>query len=472
MILARPCIIGDGIKVIDNEQFDALITLFDRAALNGRVMKFVPASGAASRMFHSLSYVYHHYEQIKDSLIAEKADHPDVAACHNFLSHIKKFSFYEPGVERYIINKQYIKVLEWVLTESGLNYDAMPKALVKFHKYPDHARTALEEHLVEALYYTKDVEGNARVHFTVSPEHREACNSSIQAVRTRYEKESWKLDIRFSEQKKSTDAVAVDLENIPVRDYDGKLVFRPAGHGALLENLNDLKADIIFLKNIDNVVPDHLKETTYLYKKLLGGYLIQLQTKVFHYLAEISQQTLKEKEINEAYIFANTELSISFPYNFGKLSATDRINILFDKLNRPIRVCGMVKNQGEPGGGPFWVTDKDGTLSLQIVEKAQIDLRSDGQKLILESSTHFNPVDLVCGVRDYSRKNFDLKIYSDQDTGFISIKSKNGKKIKAMELPGLWNGAMANWITVFVEVPLITFNPVKTVNDLLRSEHQ
>lgn len=472
--LVRPCTVGDGLTTIDSSEFDSLIALYEHAAAAGRLMKLVPASGAASRMFHSLSYVYHHYKQHSDSLIKEKTDHPDVKSCLEFIHNIEKFAFYDEivNVKELIHSKQYDRILRAVLTESGLNYNALPKALIKFHRYLDHARTALEEHLVEALSYVKDNTLTSKIHFSLSPEHRIACDSLIHSVRNRYEINQNKLDITFSEQKKSTDTIAVDMQNEPVRDYDDKLLFRPAGHGALIENLNDLHGDIIFIKNVDNVVPDHLKESTYLYKKLLAGYLIQLQKQVFYYLQKISQNVLHEPEITAACHFAQNRLSLGFPSNFNDLHEVERIRILFDKLDRPLRVCGMVRNQDEPGGGPFWVLDKDETLSLQIVEKTQIDVQSDKQKTILKASTHFNPVDLVCGVRDYKNENFDLRQFADNETGLITIKSKNGKPIKAMELPGLWNGAMAHWITVFVEVPLITFNPVKTVNDLLRPEHQ
>ncbi|KAB2878754.1 DUF4301 family protein [bacterium] len=472
--LVRPCTMGDGLLTIDPQQFDSLIVLFNQAASRGRVMKFVPASGAATRMFHSLTTVCNQYEQFREFLISETTDDPDVNACLDFIQNIDKFAFHEDirNLKQLVNEKRYDEIMRLTLTESGPNYSALPKALIKFHRYPDHSRTALEEHLVEALSYARDAQQTARIHFTISSEHRDLCNALIQSVLPRYEKTNGKLEITFSEQKKSTDTIAVDMQDKPVRSEDGNLYFRPAGHGALLENLNDLNGDIVFIKNIDNVVPDRLKETTYLYKKLLGGYLIQLQNQVFHYLQKISEDNLSETEINDAFIFSKKKLSIAFPTNFDKLPAIKQTEILFDKLDRPIRICGMVKNQGEPGGGPFWIREKNGAVSLQIVEKTQIDVKSDEQKRIMESSTHFNPVDLVCGVRDYKGENFDLRQFADPETGFISIKSKDGKPIKAMELPGLWNGAMAYWNTIFVEVPLITFNPVKTVNDLLRPEHQ
>ena len=276
----------------------------------------------------------------------------------------------------------------------------------------------------------------------------------------------------FSTQKKTTDTIAVDLDNRPFRDRDGRLLFRPGGHGALLENLNDLKGDLIFIKNIDNVVPDRVKQETYLYKKALGGYLIELQKKISGYLERLSRNDADAKLIKEVSEFAGHRLSVIPPKGVGEGTRGDKIGFLLSKLNRPIRVCGMVKNVAEPGGGPFWVKHADKTLSPQIVESSQVDMGSAGQKAIWESATHFNPVDLVCGVRDYSGKNFDLMNFTDPNTGFISTKSKEGRELKALELPGLWNGAMANWNTLFVEVPIITFNPVKTVLDLLRKEHR
>lgn len=467
--LDRPCTSGDGLIKIDETLHNPLIEAFEEAAYAGRVMKFVPASGAATRMFHSLTFVYQHFDQYRDALLHEKNDHADVIACLEFIRHIKEFPFYEdiPGADELIQSKKFDELFHCVL-----NYHSLPKALIKFHRYPDHSRTALEEHLAEALVYAKDGQNISRIHLTVSPEHRADFERMIHNVRPKYEGHLDKLDITYSEQKRSTDTVAVDLQNDPVRDLNGRLVFRPAGHGALIENLNDLNGDIIVLKNIDNVVPDRLKETTFLYKKILIGFLVQLQKHAFYFLQKIAQNDFREPDVSEAVDFAKSQLYISFPSGFDEWKEDEKVKTLFDKLDRPIRVCGMVKNLGEPGGGPFWVKDKDGTSSLQIVEKSQIDPDSPGQRKILESSTHFNPVDLVCGVRDYKGENFDLHPFVNSETGFISVKSYNGKLIKAMEMPGLWNGAMAYWNTVFVEVPLITFNPVKTVNDLLRQEHQ
>ena len=354
----------------------------------------------------------------------------------------------------------------------GLNYAHHPKGSIKFHHYPDSSRTALEEHLIEALNYAKDDNNIARIHFTISPEQSELVRAIIDRAKKQHKENGYSIDVTYSYQKPSTDTIAVTINNKPFTDKDGELVFRPAGHGALLENLNDLKGDIIFIKNIDNIVPDHLREETYRFKKILAGYLIELKSKIDSYLNQLEQTPVNDSLIPEILEFAANKLSIYFKSNFSSLSKEEKVKILFEKLNRPLRVCGMVKNEGHAGGGPFWVEEKDGSVSLQIVEKTQIDLEDESQRKILESSTHFNPVDLVCAVKDYRGKPFNLLKFTNPDSGLITVKSKEGKELKALELPGLWNGSMAKWITVFVEVPKITFNPVKEVNDLLWKEHQ
>jgi hypothetical protein len=325
--------------------------------------------------------------------------------------------------------------------------------------------------LVEAAKYGVSKNNIAAIHFTVSPEHLDKFKAQVDKVKNLYENQFHiAYDISFSVQKSSTDVIAVDMNNEPFREHDGSLVFRPGGHGALIENLNDLEADLIFIKNIDNVVPDRLKETTIQYKKAIGGLLLKLQSKIFDYLKgleKIENSGLAQK-ISD---FAQSELNINFPEDWGNRSNAEKKSFLFQRLNRPIRICGMVKNEGEPGGGPFWVKNPKGDISLQVVESSQVNTKDAEQLKILQSSTHFNPVDLVCGTKDYLGNSFDLHQFIDHETGFISVKSKDGKNLKAQELPGLWNGAMADWITVFVEVPIITFNPVKTVNDLLRQQH-
>ncbi|MBW1887274.1 MAG: DUF4301 family protein [Deltaproteobacteria bacterium] len=482
--LNRSTTVGDGIIVLQQNELERLGDLFLQAALSGRTMKFVPASGAASRMFKLLLSFNNRYEQIDEKYIRAEAekDDTDHQTFLRFIRGIKSFAFYDDlktamsgddvEMETLISEGQYKEILEYLLTSEGLNLSNLPKGLIKFHQYPDHSRTPFEEHMVEAAAYTQDSEKNVRIHFTVSPEHEDPIQAHIMNIRDRYEKSGIRYDLSFSVQKTATDTIAVDMENNPFRDRDGRLLFRPGGHGALLENLNDLKGDIIFIKNIDNVVPDRIKQATYVYKKALGGYLIELQNKIADYLGRLLSKDVDEPLINQALDFARHKLSIIPSEGVVKGSKDEKIEFLISRLNRPLRVCGMVKNVGEPGGGPFWVEHGDGTTSLQIVESSQVDMKSAEQKVIWESSTHFNPVDLICGVHDYLGDPFNLMNYTDPDTGFISIKSKEGRELKALELPGLWNGAMANWNSVFIEVPIITFNPVKTVMDLLREEHQ
>jgi hypothetical protein len=482
--LKRPCTIGDGINLLEKNDLARLTNLYSEAALSGRTMKFVPASGAASRMFKLLSYFNNRYPHIDEKLISTrvKENDPEHKRFFQFVKGIKQFAFYDDlktvmskdgfDIENLIAKGQFKDILEYLLTERGLNYANLPKGLIKFHRYPDHSRSSLEEHLVEAAAYTQDRDGISRIHFTISPEYEEAIKSYIGKIRSRYETSGIKYEISFSFQKPSTDTIAVDLLNRPFRDRDARLVFRPGGHGALLENLNDLKGDIVFIKNIDNVVPDRLKQKTYLYKKAFGGYLIELQKEIFGYLKRLARREADKQFVKQAFEFLRFKLFITPPDGIEQASKDEKINFLFSKLNRPLRVCGMVKNEGEPGGGPFWVEGKDGSLSLQIVESAQIDPKSEEQQKILASSTHFNPVDIVCGIRDFRGNSFDLRQYMDTNAVFISRKSKDGRELKALELPGLWNGAMAYFNTIFVEVPLITFNPVKTINDLLRREHQ
>jgi len=376
-------------------------------------------------------------------------------------------------LELLIEKGEFKEILDYLLTAKGLNYAERPKGLLKFHRYQEGSRTAFAEHLVEAANYAKGSGGKSRLHFTVSPEHQTGFRELLTEISDEFAKEyGVRFAVDFSEQEKATDTIAVDLDNRPFREADGTLLFRPGGHGALLENLNRLAADIIFIKNIDNVVPDRLKDETFLWKKVLCGHLLKVQKKIFSYLEMLGEKPVPVKLVDEILHFIKLELAIQPPVDFDLRSDSEKCNFLMGILNRPIRVCGMVKNEGEPGGGPFWVADRDGSLSLQIVEGAQIDPAASGQQKVLQAATHFNPVDLVCGVRDWQGKPFDLKKYVDPEAVFIAQKSKDGRELKALELPGIWNGAMAYWNTIFVEVPLITFNPVKSVNDLLRAEHQ
>jgi hypothetical protein len=343
---------------------------------------------------------------------------------------------------------------------------------LKFHNYPDGSRTAFEEHLIEAFNYAWGRDGFARIHFTISPEHFKSVESLISELILKYKKEKKIIEVTYSFQKSSTDTIAVTLDNKPFRDENGKVVFRPGGHGALIENLNDLDADIIFIKNIDNVAPDHLKPKAYLSKKVLCGLLIQLQNKIFSYLKILESKKADDKLINEIVDFCKTELEINLSEKISTMNLSEKNEYFFFELNRPLRVCGMVVNEGHPGGGPFWVKDKDGSISKQVIEATQVDLSNPDQKKILDSATHFSPVDLVCGINSFNGKKFNLKDFVDQGSGLIAIKSFGGKELKALELPGLWNGGMAKWLSVFIEVPKITFTPVKEINDLLKVEHQ
>jgi hypothetical protein len=359
-----------------------------------------------------------------------------------------------------------------ILDHGGLNYSNLPKGLILFHDYPEGARTAAEEHLVEAISYARDRQGVARIHFTISPEHKEKFTELFNRIVGPYEQRyGTRLEITWSHQEPSTDTLAVDENNLPFRNPDGSLLFRPGGHGALLGNLNRLDADIIFIKNIDNIVPDRLKPETFLYKKVIGGFLLEMRGKVFEFLGKAEAGIITEEEISEMASFCMKKLSLPLLPDFDELSQSQKLHFLTHALDRPMRVCGMVRNEGEPGGGPFWVRDRNNHVSLQIIESSQVNQGDAAQLAIMQSSTHFNPVDIVCCIRNYKGRTFDLKRFVDENTGFISLKSSGGRNLKAQELPGLWNGAMAGWITVFVDVPVSTFNPVKTVNDLLRAEH-
>ncbi|MEM9987451.1 MAG: DUF4301 family protein, partial [Bacteroidota bacterium] len=346
------------------------------------------------------------------------------------------------------------------------------KGLLQFHQYDNHTRTPAEEHLVEAANYATIGGGTAYLHFTVSPEHRERFQALIDEKKDHYERLfGVTLDVSFSEQKPSTDTIAVDMENQPFRMDDGGILFRPGGHGALIENLNDIDADLVFIKNIDNVVPDRIKGETYRYKQAIAGKLLEYQQQIFAYLSALDEGG-DENLIEEVEKFLKEVLCVLPAEDYLTQNLSEKIESLKALLDRPIRVCGMVKNEGEPGGGPFWVKNGKGVISLQIAESAQIDTDDPEQKGIMANATHFNPVDLVCSLRNRQGEKYDLLNFRDPSTGFIAYKSKNGRELKAQELPGLWNGAMANWNTIFVEVPIVTFNPVKIVNDLLRPNHQ
>ncbi|MBP5360992.1 MAG: DUF4301 family protein [Bacteroidaceae bacterium] len=462
--------VGNGIVAPGSDERKVFVGQWEVYKKEGhRVVKFVPASGAASRMFKDLF-----------AFVDADYDSPTSDFEKRFFNEIERFAFYDAldatcrknegaGIKVLIAAGRYKAVAANMLKAEGMNYGQLPKGMLLFHKYPEGARTPMEEHLVEGALYAAS-NGVALVHFTVSHEHmgffRQKVAEKADGCAQKY---GVKYDISFSEQKPSTDTIAANPDNSPFREADGCLLFRPGGHGALIENLNEIEADIVFIKNIDNVVPDRLKPETVEWKQVIAGLLVGLQKKAFRYL-ELLDRGATEAELKEIAQFVEQDLCCQPPHNSD--SASLDADYLRRKLNRPMRVCGVVKNVGEPGGGPFLTYNPDGTVSLQILESSQIDTNNEEYMKMFTQGTHFNPVDLVCAIKDYKGRPFNLPEFVDRNTGFISSKSKGGKELKALELPGLWNGAMSDWNTVFVEVPLGTFNPVKTVNDLLREQHQ
>lgn len=479
--LAKPCKIGDGIIRIDESQSDELLKNYEAARISGRFIKFVPASGAASRMFQRIQKVLDKYSKFTlNELIELAKTDDDCKSAYRTIENLEKFAFYDelknliemkgsPSDE--LIKNNPRALLEFILYEKGLDYLSKPKGLIEFHKYSDSVRTAFEEHLDEAVDYVMNEEGKAQVHFTISEKHLNDFKKTTNKFLTQLNNKNIKLKIEYSYQKESTDTISITVDNQIYFEND-KPFFRQGGHGALLENLNDLKADLIFIKNIDNVSTEKRSRLSTQYKKLLAGFLVMVQKQVFTYLNLLENPEIKKIDIEEILKFSKSFLGTHHPNGFLKWNSTEQKQYLIKKLNRPIRVCGVVKNEGHPGGAPFWVEAEDKEISLQIIEKAQVDLENPEQQLIFNNSTHFNPVDIVCGVRNYKGQNFDLLEYQDPKSGIIVTKFKNAVEIKALELPGLWNGSMANWITIFVEIPGEIFNPVKELNDLLSPGHQ
>ena len=469
MKIVAPATPERGIQVLTAAEEEAAGKYYEGASVNGKC-KFVPASGAASRMFKDL------FSGL-DTLRSGTDVAPGSPAAR-FAEHIKEFAFYDRDLFGEPENTpDYRKtVLERTLTDDGLNYGAKPKGVIRFHRYGDgEVRTAFAEHLVEAQNYMRNSDGTANIVVTISPEHRQLFEEAYALVRDTYEKRyGVKYNITFTYQDKATDTVAVDLENRPFRTETDSLLFRPAGHGALIYNLNNITEEIVSIKNIDNVANERLLPVTAKYKKVLLGKCLELRDRIFGYLRELDACADVCSEEGRALCgrietFLDKELCIRLP---EVSDCTERAAMLRRKLNRPVRVCGMVKNQGEPGGGPFVIAEKDGSTSLQILESVQINMSDEHAKAALASATHFNPVDLVCCLHDYKGQPFNLLEHVDNDAGFISSKSYQGRELKALELPGLWNGSMSDWNTMFVEVPLETFNPVKVVLDLLRPAHQ
>ncbi|MBC2837946.1 DUF4301 family protein [Robiginitalea sp. SC105] len=474
--LHKAAVVGDGIVRFSSEEENRLQQAYRNRDGDLEVLKFIPASGAASRMFKALFNFLQDFDPETDSLeeYLAKPGHRDI---RKFSQHLREFPFYGL-VQSRIRGKATIREAELhefvreLLSEDGLNYGFYPKGLLPFHNYDGTLVTPFEEHLYEGAAYASSGD-TAALHFTISPQHSELFNKEFKAVNDRVSSEvARSFTVGYSFQKPSTDTIAVTPENTPFRDNEGRILFRPGGHGALIENLDEQDADLIFIKNIDNVVVrSDLGEVTR-WKEILGGYLIELQQQAFSYSRMLSEGSLDHDLLNRIKAFLENRLNARFADGFQGLSIENQVAVLRDKLARPIRVCGMVRNEGEPGGGPFWITDRKGHESLQIIESAQVDTSDKEQETIFRESTHFNPVDLVCGVRDAYGEKYNLLNFVDEKQGFITDKTSEGRPLKALELPGLWNGGMAFWNTVFAEVPVSTFNPVKTVNDLLKPAHR
>lgn len=467
-----PATIGNGIMSLNDEERHHYADVWDKYVASGaKVVKMVPASGAASRMFKNL------FKFVEDDGIT--VDSPFM---REFFEGIHSFAFfpkldkvaarlYGMSVDELITAGRHKDVVKALLGAEGLNYGALPKALLDFHAYEPAARTSLEEHLAEGAQYAAGADGVVHLHFTVSPEHIPLVEAKVKEATPGLSGEyGVTYDVSESVQKPSTDTVALGPDGEPFR-IDGELFFRPGGHGALIENLGEIDADVIFLKNVDNVVPDSQRALTIEYKKVLGGLLVETSRRIAEYIGELSCGLPSRPALNSMLDYLREHLCVTGD-NAADMDDLELADYLMCKFSRPLRVCGMVRNEGEPGGGPFLAYSPDGTVAPQILESSQLDLSKKEVSEMFAHSTHFNPVDIVCDIRDFEGKNYDLTEYVDAETGFISSKSVKGVDVKALELPGLWNGAMSDWNTIFVEVPAATFNPVKTVNDLLRPAHQ
>lgn len=471
--------VGRGIFRYSETKKKDLIALFEKRKKELDLLKFVPASGAATRMFKALHNFVDEFDPQKESL-REYLDKKNDPSLLKFFTDMPRLPFYEMALDyakennknfdKLPADEQELELVNSMLYKDGLHLSIEPKGLVPFHKYKDHLATAFEEHLYGASRYL-EVKGHTKLHFTVSEGDKEKFEEEFQKIREALEERTGtKYDISYSYQDPKTDTIAVNDHNEAFRTDDGRLFFRPGGHGALVDNLNNLDADLIFIKNVDNVIVKDAIGDVVEYKKMLGGKLLELQDRLFNYLKELDAKA-DNAILEEMHNFLSEELFARI-HDFEKLSTSEKIASLREKFNRPIRVCGMVKNEGEPGGGPFLVKGKDGEISLQIIEGAQIDKKNPEQLKAAREATHFNPVDIVCGIRDYKGKHFILEDFVDPEMSFIANKTKDGKPLKALERPGLWNGGMAKWNTLFVEVPVTTFNPVKTVADLLKPTHQ
>ena len=472
--------IGDGIIKFSEDESQYFATFFDAHKKEKSVIKFVPSSGVASRMFKSLYTFLDNYDINKET-INSYVNRTKSVDLFLFFVTVEKLPFHNevfealknhfPEFKLLPLDKRRLLFVEFLLSKKYFDFGEYPKWLLPFHNYKTHISTAFEEHLVEASQYAA-IDGMAALHFTISKQHQKQFLEHYESIKEIVEtKTNTSFDISYSFQDPKTDTIAITLDNKPFK-LDDKLLFRPSGHGALLHNLNAIDADLIFIKNIDNVMMQNGMDKMVYYKTILGGYLLKLQSKAFDYAHQLDQYEITEEEIYEIANFLSDQMNVYISPEFEKYANHYKVDYLKSRINRPIRVCGMVKNEGEPGGGPFWVKHENGELSLQIVEMNQINTKSESQNKIVKSATHFNPVDIVCGVKNYKGGKYDLNQFMDVKTHFVAIKNKYGKKLKTLERPGLWNGGMALWNTVFVEVPLSTFNPVKKVHDLLKAPHQ
>lgn len=474
--LDRAAVVSDGILKFTSKEEQELAQQYDISKKGKSILKFVPASGAASRMFKALFNFLDSFDPQAESY-SQYLERTKDKAMKAFFEGAEKFPFHRIvmaaiGAEHLDEDQPKYDYVHYMLAEDGLNFGFLPKGLLPFHDYGDHTATPFEEHLKEGALYASDG-GEAQLHFTISEQHGELFNAEFDAVGKRVSLDTkTSFSVGYSFQKASTDTVAVDMDNQLFRNADDSLLYRPGGHGALIENLAEQDADIIFIKNIDNVVVPKYAEDVAHSKKVLGGLLLKVQGKAFAYAEQLEESLPTQEEMEMILAFLQTQLNVVLPKGYADLDLEAQRKLALENLNRPIRICGMVKNEGEPGGGPFWIHDNHGHVSLQIVESAQVDTDNEIQMTIFKESTHFNPVDLVCGTKNHKGEKYDLLQFVDAKQGFITEKTQEGKTLKALELPGLWNGAMAFWNTIFVEVPLVTFNPVKTVNDLLKPIHQ
>ncbi|MBD0830976.1 DUF4301 family protein [Aestuariibaculum sp. TT11] len=473
--LEEAATVGNGILRFNKVEIEKYVKLYEKACNQLNIVKFVPASGAATRMFKFVYQFLKEYHDDEERLGHYLKTHKNFWV---FVNGLEKLPFFElvkneiPNFQNLPIEERYTAFVKTMLNKSGLNFGQYPKGLLPFHNYKLEVLTAFHEHLLEATFYAS-TNNTAKLHFTISEEHTEHFKSELEKIKPTLETQTnTEFEVTFSYQNKSTNTIALKTNNEPYRTPNGNLVFRPAGHGALLDNLNNVKSDIIFIKNVDNIVVQEQNKLQSDYKKLLAGILLDAQGKTFNYLKVLENEQLSEQKLLEIAMFLTHRMNVKLHADFDDFDLNRKASYLFNKLNRPIRVCGMVKNEGEPGGGPFWVKHKDGETSLQIIEFAQINVEDKSQKAIVKHATHFNPTDLVCGTKDFKGNPFNLHNYVDHNATFITIKSQDGTEIKALELPGLWNGSMADWNTIFVEVPVSTFNPVKTVIDLLKPAHQ